>query len=320
LLLWPRSVVLFMVLFFKRKLIMSHQHNHTDTETSGGRLFVTMTLNFIITIAEVIGGIISGSLSLISDALHNFSDGIAIIISYIAIKLKAQPKSSQYTFGLKRAEILAAVINSSVLIVISFFLLYEAYQRFMDPSEIQGGLMMIVASVGLLANVAGTLLLKKGSEQSINIRSTYLHLLSDAVSSVAVIIGGAAIYFWNIYWIDPVLTVLISIYIIKESFEIVKEAINVIMMGSPSNVSMDELKKVVEKIDGVTNLHHVHLWRLDEHDIFLEAHVEVKDMPVSDTGIILDQLQKELHDHFDVTHTTIQFECDKCDVKTMVKS
>ncbi len=297
---------------------MSHHHHHANTDTSTGRLFITMMLNFLITIVEVIGGIMSGSLALISDALHNFSDGIAIIISYIAIKLKKQPKSPGYTFGLKRAEILAAIINSVVLIVISIFLLYEAYKRFAEPTSIHGSLMIGVASIGLLANVIGTLLLKKGSKGSINIRSAYLHLLSDAVSSVAVIIGGMAIYFWEANWVDPLLTVLISLYILKESFEIVKEAVNVIMMGSPNTISFKELKSVVEKIDAVKNIHHVHLWRLDEHDIFLEAHVEVDDISVSETGLILNQLEKELHERFGVTHITIQFECDKCDVKVMV--
>jgi len=296
---------------------MSH-HHHSHEETSTGRLFITMTLNFTITIAEIIGGMVSGSLSLISDALHNFSDGIAIIISYIAIKLKIKPKSTQYTFGLKRAEILAATINSAVLIVISIFLFYESYRRFVNPEAIRGGLMMLVALIGLAANVAGTLLLKKGSANSINIRSAYLHLLSDAVSSIGVIIGGAAIYFWNVYWIDPLLTVLISLYILKESFEIIREAVNVIMMGSPDTVSMDELKALVESIDGVNNLHHVHLWRLDEHDIFLEAHIDVRDMSVSETTAILNKLEHELHEHFGVTHTTIQFECNHCQTQVMV--
>ena len=177
---------------------MAHHHHHqTAAGTSAARLFATMALNFIITIAEVIGGIISGSLSLISDALHNFSDGIAVIISYIAIRLRTHPKSPRFTFGLKRAEILAATINAAVLVGISFYLFYEAWQRFTDPHPIRGGLMIVVATVGLLANTIGTILLKKGAAHSINIRSAYLHLLSDAVSSVGVIIGGAAIYLWD---------------------------------------------------------------------------------------------------------------------------
>ncbi len=295
-----------------------HHHDHTAETTSGRRLFITMMLNFLITAVEIVGGVMSGSLSLLSDALHNFSDGLAIVISYIALRLKKKPKSPQYTFGLKRAEILAATINSAVLIAISLFLFAEVYHRFSEPHAIAGGLMMTVAGIGLAANVIGTLLLKKGAAGSLNIRSAYLHLLSDAVSSVAVILGGAAIYYWDIYWIDPVLTVLISLYILKESFGILRESVNVIMMGSPENVDLREIKKTVEAVDGVNNLHHVHLWRLNEHDIFMEGHVDVRDMPVSSASLILRELEKELHERFEINHLTLQFECNHCSAQNMV--
>ena len=295
-----------------------HHHDHTAETTSGRRLFITMMLNFLITAVEIAGGVMSGSLSLLSDALHNFSDGLAIIISYIALRLKKKPKSPRYTFGLKRAEILAATINSAVLIAISLFLFAEVYHRFSEPHAIAGGLMMTVAGIGLAANVIGTMLLKKGATGSLNIRSAYLHLLSDAVSSVAVILGGAAIYYWDIYWIDPVLTVLISLYILKESFGILRESVNVIMMGSPENVDLQEIKKTVEAVDGVNNLHHVHLWRLNEHDIFMEGHVDVRDMPVSSASLILRELEKELHERFQISHLTLQFECNHCSAQNMV--
>jgi cobalt-zinc-cadmium efflux system protein len=203
---------------------MAHKHTHSST---GIRLLITVILNVLITVAEIIGGIISGSLALISDALHNFSDAISVIISYIAIKLKGRDNSPKHTFGFKRAEILAAVINSSVLVAISVYLIYQAVLRFQHPEPIKGVLMTVVASIGLAANIAGTLLLKRDAKTSMNIRSSYFHLLSDAVSSVAVITGGLAIVLWNIYWIDPVLTILISIYITRESYKILFEAMHV---------------------------------------------------------------------------------------------
>ncbi len=297
---------------------MAHHHHPTGNETSGARLFITMMLNFLITVVEIIGGIMSGSLSLISDALHNFSDGVAIIISYIAIKLKKRPRSARYTFGLRRAEILAATINSAVLIGISLYLFVEVWHRLTDPHVIEGRLMMAVAATGLAANVIGTLLLRRGAAHSLNIRSAYLHLLSDAVSSLAVILGGAAIWLWHITWLDPLLTVLISLYILRESYIILRESVNVIMMGSPENVDMERIRETVEALEGVNNLHHVHLWRLNEHDIFMEAHVDVRDMRVSETSVILNKLEKELHERFDIGHLTIQFECDHCPTKSMV--
>ncbi len=298
---------------------MGNSHHHHTSEVSGGRLFITIMLNFLITVAEIIGGIISGSLSLISDALHNFSDGIAVIISYIAIWLNRRPNDENYTFGYKRAEIIAAVFNASVLIGISFYLFFEAYQRFMNPSTVKGGLMIIVASIGLAANIAGTLLLKSGSKESINIRAAYLHLLSDAVSSFGVILGGIFIYFYNIYWLDPVITVFISIYIIKESWEIVKEAVTVLMMGAPENISINDIETELMTIEDIKNIHHVHFWKVNEKDIHFEAHVKVKDMMVSNTEDLLEKVENILHDEFEIGHVTLQFECDRCDTDELIK-
>jgi len=304
-------------LILRKNMSHNHSHNH-GSETSEKNLFITMALNFFITIAEIIGGFISGSLSLISDALHNFSDGIAIIITYIAMRLSKRPKTSKYTFGLKRAEILAAIINASTLIIISFFLIKEAIDRFYNPSPITGSLMLIVASLGLLANVAGTLLLKKGSEGNLNIRAAYFHLLSDAVSSLAVIIGALFIIFYKIYWIDPLLTVLISLYILKETYEIVKESVEILMMSNPEGIDLEVIKNIVEKIPGVINIHHIHLWKLNDNDTHFEAHIEVQDMVVSKTAEIQKLIEHELHERYEINHTTLQFECDKCEVKKLV--
>ena len=298
---------------------MSHNHSHNSSnETSEKNLFITMALNFFITVAEVIGGIISGSLSLISDALHNFSDGFAIIITYIAMRLSKKPKTLKYTFGLKRAEIIAAIINASTLIIISFFLIKEAVERFYNPSPITGSLMLIVAALGLVANVVGTLLLKKGSEGNLNIRAAYFHLLSDAVSSLAVIIGAVFIIFYKIYWIDPVLTILISLYILKETYEIVKESLDIVMMSSPEGIDLDAIKNIVEQIPGVKNIHHVHLWKMNDNDTHFEAHIEVENMSVSETSEIQRKIEQSLHDKYEINHTTLQFECDKCDPKTII--
>ena len=289
---------------------MSHNLSHNSAEdTSEKNLFITMALNFFITVAEVIGGIISGSLSLISDALHNFSDGFAIIITYVAMRLSKRPKTSKYTFGLKRAEIIAAIINASTLIIISFFLIKEAIDRFSNPTPIAGSLMLIVASLGLIANVAGTLLLKKGSANNLNIRAAYFHLLSDAVSSLAVIIGALFIILYKIYWIDPLLTVLISIYILKETYEIVKESVDILMMSNPEGIDLNAIKNIVEKIPGVINIHHIHLWKLNDNDTHFEAHIEVEDMAVSKTIEIQKQIEHKLHDKYEINHTTLQFEC-----------
>ena len=298
---------------------MAPHHPHSP---SGGlfekNLFVAILLNFLITVIEIIGGIASGSLSLLSDAIHNFSDGIAIVVSYVAIRLSKRPRTLKYTFGLKRAEVLAAIINASVLMIISFFLIKEAIERFSIPTPITGHLMLAVAAVALLANIVGTMLLKRGADQNINIRAAYVHLVSDAVSSLAVIIGAIFIIVFRITWIDPVLTILISIYILKETYEIVKQSVDVIMMSSPAEIDMNQLQQAAETIPCFRNIHHVHVWKLNDSDIHFEAHVDVDDVPVSRTADIRREIERRLLEKHDITHTTLQFECDTCRTKELV--
>lgn len=292
---------------------MAHDHNHHNgLNTTTGRLIITMLLNFVITVVQIVGGIISGSLALISDALHNFSDGIAVILSYIAIKLKQKDNSHRHTFGLKRAEILAAVINSAVLIIIYFFLFYEAVARFLEPHKIEAVTMTIVAFIGLVANIIGTLLLKRDAKNSINVRSSYIHLLGDSVSSVAVIFGGIAIAVWNVMWIDPLLTVLIGIYIIKESYDILGVAIHVLMEGAPADLSLSEIKIAVEKFPEVDDIHHIHVWTVGDNDIHLEAHVNVNDMKISESDKLRNKIEQLLESKFGIHHITLQFECNQC--------
>jgi cobalt-zinc-cadmium efflux system protein len=271
-----------------------------------------MLLNILITVVQIAGGIISGSLALISDALHNLSDAVSIIISYIAIRLKKQNNSERHTFGLKRAEILAAVINSSVLIAIYIFLFYEAFLRFLNPDKIEAGIMTLIASIGFVANVIGTILLRRDSKNSINIRSSYIHHLSDSVSSVAVILAGIAISVWNILWIDPLLTIFIGIYIIKESFNILLEAVHVLMEGAPSEISLDEVKKEVEKFSEVKDIHHIHIWTVGDGDIHLEAHVNINDIKISESDKLRFKIEQKIESIFHIHHITLQFECNQC--------
>ncbi len=298
---------------------MSHNHSHNkSSETSEKNLLLTMFLNFFITIVQIAGGIISGSLSLISDAMHNFSDAIAIIVTYIALKLSKRPKTPKYTFGLKRAEIIAAVLNASTLIIISFFLIKEAIERLSAPNEIAGGLMLVVAVFGLIPNVIGALLLKKGSEKNINIRAAYLHLISDAVSSIAIIIGAIFIIIYKVYWIDPILTILIAIYILYQAYKILKESIDILMMSNSEEIDLNEIKLLTENIPGVINIHHIHLWKLNDNETHFEAHIEVEDMAVSKTADIQKLIEHELYERYDINHTTLQFECDRCEKKKLV--
>lgn len=298
---------------------MAHDHSHNQIEKNTSvRMFVTMVMNFIITGAEIVGGLISGSLALISDALHNLTDGIAIIISYIALKLKGAEHSPRHTFGLKRAEIFAATINSTVLFGISLFLFYKAIQRLINPQPIGGELMIIIASIGLVANVIGTFLLHQDSHKSMNIKSAYLHLLIDAMSSLVVIIGGILIAIFDIVWIDPVLTILIGAYVLKESLNILRESSHILMEGAPADVDLKDIKKYVEKIPEVKNIHHIHIWNVGENDAHFEAHIDVTDMLVSETCGVQNEIEHVLKEEFPIKHITLQFECDTCDSDKLI--
>lgn len=292
---------------------MAHNHLHSHKiKSTSGRLIITVVLNFVITVVQIIGGIISGSLSLISDALHNLSDALSMVISYIALRLKSKDSSYNHTFGLKRAEILAAFINSSVLVGISIYLFYEAAVRFFNPNIIDGKLMLIVAVIGLAANVIGMMLLKKDSGESMNIRSSYLHLLTDTISSVAVILGGLAIYYLNVYWIDPVLTILIGIYIIKESYSIVISSVHVLMEGAPKEISINEIVESINRIEMVEDVHHIHIWSIGENDTYFEAHINMPDMMISEVKPIQAEIEEMLNQKFNINHITLQFICSRC--------
>lgn len=286
-------------------------HHHDHSGLSGRKIFWVTVLNATITIAEIIGGILSGSLALLSDAVHNLSDTVAIALSYLAYKIAQKPKDAKRTFGYKRVEILAAFINATVLLAISVVLIIEAVKRWQSPETINGTMMFIVAAIGLGANLASVFLLEKDSHDNLNIKSSYLHLLGDTVSSAGVLAGGLAIMFWNVVWIDPLITLLISLYIIRETWHVIKMTVEILIQSSPP-LDYEAIKTAVENIDQVTNIHHVHAWMSNEKTIYFEAHVDLEDMPLSQVEGIYEKIESVLKDRFGIAHVTLQAEVDKC--------
>src|SRR6056297_3382274 len=294
----------------------SHHHHQEVSHMSGQKIFWVTVLNAIITIAEFIGGLISGSLALLSDSLHNLSDTLAIALSYVAHRISLRPKNQRKTFGYKRAEIIAAFVNASVLLAISGMLIIEAFKRFANPEPINGTLMMVVALIGLASNLFSVLLLQKDSKGNINIKASYLHLLSDTISSVGVVFGGIAINIWGITWIDPVITLLISIYILRETLGIILKTVDILMQSSP-DVDYEQIQRDVEGIEEVVNLHHVHAWMINEQSVFFEAHVDMKDMPLCEAQQVIQKIENLLKTKYGFTHTTLQAEVDRCDNKNL---
>jgi cobalt-zinc-cadmium efflux system protein len=296
-----------------------HNHSHHSKNDSSHKLLMATFLNFAITAVEIAGGIMSNSIALLSDALHNFGDGIAVFLAYLANKISTRKPTKEKTFGFKRVEILAALINSSLLFAICVFLFYEAYRRLINPEPIDGALMMVVAFIGLIANVVAMSLMKKDAGQNINIKAAYLHLMGDTLSSVAVLVGGVLIYFFHIYWIDPVITFIVGIYIMKETWLILKQAYLILLQATPQGLDLSLVKQRLELVNEIENVHHIHAWNLDDRQIHFECHVDLKhDYKISETEKIIDQVKTVLKDEFSIAHTTIQFEYNCCNDKSMI--
>ena len=292
-----------------------------DKHSKEYRLVISAVLNAATTVAQVIGGIVSGSLSLLSDALHNFSDTAALFISFFAVRLAKRKNTEAQTFGYKRAEILAALFNACALVVVSIFLFKEAITRFSHPRPINSVLMLSVASVGLIANLVSVFLLKTHAHEDLNIRAAYVHLFSDFLSSIAVIIGAVAILLSKAYWIDPALTILIGIYVLREGYKIIEESTHILMQHVPKGINLKEIQAWIEGIDGVKDIHHAHLWAVTERDIHFEAHINVsRDMPVSETCLLVKQVEEALKERFAITHVTLQIEFDSCKGVPLVKA
>lgn len=295
---------------------MAARHSLHGHQVSEGNLLITVILNLVITITEFLGGIFSNSLALISDALHNLGDTFSIVISYIALRIGRRKSNARKTFGYKRIEILAALFNTTLLIGISLYLFFEAYHRLKDPLPIKSGVMFWVALVGLMANLFSVLLLKRDSVSNLNVRSTYLHLMGDTLSSVAVILGSILIRYLEIYWIDPLLTFLIGLFIIRETWSIWKETIEILMEASPRELDIGEIKTELEKHPQVSNIHHIHAWRLTDSEIHFQCHVNVSEnLPIREIDNVRIDLEKQLTEKFGMHHVTIQMEFDTCDDK-----
>jgi len=285
-------------------------------------VIISIFLNLIITIAEFAGGILSNSLALMSDAMHNLSDTFSIFISYVALIIGKKGSTKKNTFGYKRIEILAALLNAVILIVISLYLFYEAYHRLINPEPIQGKMMFIVAVIGLLANLLSVFLLHRDSAKNLNIKAAYLHLLGDTLSSVGVIVASLLIFYLDIYWIDPLLTFLIGIFILRATYGVLKETVEILMQSTPEYLNINEIKRRLESHTKIENIHHIHIWRLSDNQVHFECHADVSNnYSMQEANEIRKELEVELKQTFNIHHVTIQMEYHTCrDKRTIVSS
>ncbi|XLS29230.1 cation diffusion facilitator family transporter [Flavobacteriaceae bacterium M23B6Z8] len=297
----------------------SHNHAHHHEKLTGRNLLISILLNILITISQVIGGIISGSLALLSDALHNFSDVLSLVISYFANQLSKKEASPSKTFGYKRAEIIAAFVNAATLVIVAVLLIVEAVKRFQHPEKISSGLVIWLSLLGIVANGLSVLLLKKDADKNMNMKSAYLHLLTDMMASVAVLIGGLLMKFYQIFWIDSLLTLVIALYLIWVGFDLLKDSLRVLMLFTPQDLKVQEIINRICKIEGIKNMHHIHIWQLNEEEVHLEAHIDFNnDIRLSEFDVILDEIEEILYHDFHINHINIQPEFSKCDAKDII--
>ncbi len=291
------------------------QKHNINTKNLG----FTIILNVLITIIQVVGGIISGSLALITDAVHNFSDVITLFISLFAHKIAKKKASPAQTFGYKRSEIMAAFLNALSLIILALFLIVEAIKKFIYPEEVEASIVIWLALLGIVINGLSVLLLKKDAQHSLNIKSAYFHLFSDMLGSVAILIGGIVMFFYDALWIDSLLTLLIALYLIYISKDLLLKSFKILMLFTPENIDIKQIVKAVHQIKGVAKLHHIHVWLLSEDELHLEAHLDCSDnISMSEFNVLLHEIEEVLYNDFGINHVNIQPEFQKEDPKEFI--
>lgn len=290
-----------------------HRQDRGERADESGRLIFSIALNLLITIAEVVGGVLSGSLALLSDALHNMNDTVSLGISYAARRIARRAATPEKTFGYKRAEIIGAFINLITLVIIALFLVKEAIARFFNPREIDGMMMLSIAVIGLVANVLTAILLYRGSRTSLNLRSAFLHIVTDGLSSVGVVMGGLLIIYYDLHLVDPIITLAISLYLMVHAYKMLRLTIDILMEGTPSDVDLDSIVTDVRSIARVIDMHHVHVWQLDEKHLALEAHVVIARDELREMESIKSIIKSRLADRYDISHSTLEMETIPCD-------
>jgi cobalt-zinc-cadmium efflux system protein len=295
-----------------------HSHSHGTEDLSDRRLVFAIALNLLLTVVEAVAGVLAGSLALLADALHNFNDVGSLIIALVARRIGRLPSDDRRTFGYRRAEIIGALINLTILVLVGLYLVYEAIGRFFQPQEIDGWIVVIVATVALIIDVATAALLFAMSRGNLNLRAAYLHNLGDALSSVGVIVAGAAFLWFGAKWADPTITLVIAGFILWQSLAMMGRSIHILMQGAPADVELGELVAALQSIPGVVDIHHVHVWELDEEHRSLEAHVVVNEVHLARWTEIKREIKRRLADQFHIHHSTVEFEspdeaaCEPC--------
>jgi cation diffusion facilitator family transporter len=295
-----------------------HHHGPELQDASGSRLLVTLALNLLIPVAQIIGGLLANSVALISDAVHNFSDFTALLISYIAFRIGRRGATAFNTFGYRRAEIMAALINVLLLAGASGVILYHAAERFFQPQAVNGLVVIILAGVGVVGNGLSAWLLHRDAAHSLNVRGAFLHMVGDLLTSVVVLINGVLLMFYPWYWLDPLLSILIVAFILKNGWGLLKDSTAVLMNATPGHLSLEKVRDYLCHLPGILGVHYLHAWQVSSASTAFSCHVVVPDQPVSQTARLAENIKQELLQRFRIDHPVLQFETADCGRGTLL--
>ena len=289
----------------------AHSH-HSMANANQRRLLIALAITALMTLVELAGGLMSNSLALLGDAGHMFTDTLALGLSVVALSLAKRPASQTRTYGFHRAEVLAALANGTILLLICGFIFYEAYQRFVEPPEVRGGLMLVVAAVGLLANLIGVLILRSASRDNLNVKGAFLHMWGDTVSSAGVIVAAVIILVADWTIVDPIVSIFVGLLILRGAVGLVLESNDILLEAVPKHLDVARVSSAIKQIEGVRDVHDVHLWTITSGIYALSCHLLIEDRMVSDSGHIVEEVNEVLNQRFGIGHSTLQLECEEC--------
>lgn len=284
----------------------------TENQSVNRRLIISLCVTLAFVVVEASAGLFSRSLALLTDAAHNLTDVLALALSWWALRLATRPADSRRTFGHHRAGILVALLNSTTLAVVAVGIFYEAYRRFLSPPQVEAGVMSLVAFLAVLVNLVTALMVRRGSEHDLNLRSAFVHLMGDVFSTIGALVAGVIIFFTRLNWIDPLVSVLIGLFILYNAWGIVRESINILMEGMPVDIDVDKMLVDMQSVQGVFGVHDLHIWSINQAMRSLSAHIVTKDIHISVGGDIQSELCRMLEKKYNIAHATLQLECAGC--------
>lgn len=296
----------------------THSHLRDVARQTTSRLSLSLFLTLAFVFIEAAAGVFSNSLALLTDAAHNLTDVIALGLSWFAIRLTSQPANARKTYGYHRAGILVALLNSTTLVLISLGIFYEAYKRFTAPPEVQSSVLIVVGLIAVMINLATALLVHRGSESDLNLRSAFVHLMGDVISTVGAVIAGVIIYFTGANWLDPLVSVLIGFLILYNAWGILRDAVEILLESTPRDVDLKKMVTEISEVDGVLGVHDLHVWSLTQNLRSMSAHILTNDISVSAGAEIQGRINELVYHRYNISHATLQLECvDCCDASSL---